>query len=237
MRPPIPWLRIFVEGVVIVGSILLAFGLEAWWDDRGERGLAQSELRQVREELRQNRDQLDSRITRLSQVEVMLTELRDDIRSRELGSPIVVVDTVLASLVFAPTHNPSTAAITQLLSSGRLSLLDDADLRNELSRWPGLWDDVQERQGETTGIVEDRVLPFFVAQDVDIGRSIELTQPWIRGLADSSALSGTTTIRISGGLGSIMGERLRALRLLIRYLVDFRTFEDELGTMIEDALH
>jgi len=25
----IPWLRVFVEGVVIVGSILLAFGIEA----------------------------------------------------------------------------------------------------------------------------------------------------------------------------------------------------------------
>ena len=28
MKPQIPWLRVFVEGVVIVGSILLAFGLQ-----------------------------------------------------------------------------------------------------------------------------------------------------------------------------------------------------------------
>ena len=33
MTRPIPWLRVFVEGVVIVGSILLAFGIDAWWDD------------------------------------------------------------------------------------------------------------------------------------------------------------------------------------------------------------
>ena len=33
----IPWLRVFVEGVVIVGSILLAFGIQAWWDERQER--------------------------------------------------------------------------------------------------------------------------------------------------------------------------------------------------------
>ena len=26
----IPWLRVFVEGVVIVASILLAFGIDAW---------------------------------------------------------------------------------------------------------------------------------------------------------------------------------------------------------------
>ena len=28
LTPQIPWLRVFVEGVVIVGSILLAFGID-----------------------------------------------------------------------------------------------------------------------------------------------------------------------------------------------------------------
>ena len=35
ISPPanrIPWLRIAVEGVLIVVSILLAFGIDAWWD-------------------------------------------------------------------------------------------------------------------------------------------------------------------------------------------------------------
>ncbi len=29
MKPQIPWFRVFVESVVIVGSILLAFGIDA----------------------------------------------------------------------------------------------------------------------------------------------------------------------------------------------------------------
>jgi hypothetical protein len=37
MKPPIPWLRVLIEGVVIVGSILLAFGIDAWWEGRQER--------------------------------------------------------------------------------------------------------------------------------------------------------------------------------------------------------
>ena len=32
LKAQIPWLRVRVEGVVIVGSILLAFGIDAWWD-------------------------------------------------------------------------------------------------------------------------------------------------------------------------------------------------------------
>ena len=30
-------MRAFIEGVVIVGSILLAFGIQAWWDGLQER--------------------------------------------------------------------------------------------------------------------------------------------------------------------------------------------------------
>ncbi len=33
----IQWPRFVIEGVVIVASILLAFGIEAWWENRQER--------------------------------------------------------------------------------------------------------------------------------------------------------------------------------------------------------
>ena len=37
LKPQMPWLRVFVEGVVIVGSILLAFGIDAAWEGVHER--------------------------------------------------------------------------------------------------------------------------------------------------------------------------------------------------------
>ena len=37
MDKPIPRLRVCVEGAVIVGSILLAFGIDAWWDGKQAR--------------------------------------------------------------------------------------------------------------------------------------------------------------------------------------------------------
>ena len=32
----IQWKRLFVEAVAIVGSILLAFAIDAWWEDRSD---------------------------------------------------------------------------------------------------------------------------------------------------------------------------------------------------------
>ena len=33
----IAWKRLAIEATVIVGSILLAFAIDAWWEERGER--------------------------------------------------------------------------------------------------------------------------------------------------------------------------------------------------------
>ncbi len=37
VRRDIDWPRLLAEGAAIVVSILLAFGIDAWWDDRQER--------------------------------------------------------------------------------------------------------------------------------------------------------------------------------------------------------
>ena len=37
MKQEIPWNKFVVEAFVIVGSILLAFAIDAWWDERQER--------------------------------------------------------------------------------------------------------------------------------------------------------------------------------------------------------
>ena len=60
MTRHVPWLRVFVEGVVIVGSILLAFGIQAWWDERGERRAQAEQIVTLRSEFRTARGTLES---------------------------------------------------------------------------------------------------------------------------------------------------------------------------------
>jgi hypothetical protein len=48
----VPWLRILAEGFAIVVSILLAFGIQAWWEDRQERAVETALLTGLVEDLR-----------------------------------------------------------------------------------------------------------------------------------------------------------------------------------------
>lgn len=60
-RPTIPWLRIFGEGIVIVVSILLAFGIEAWWQGRHERSDERQVLESLQQDFQENRVLLASK--------------------------------------------------------------------------------------------------------------------------------------------------------------------------------
>jgi uncharacterized membrane protein YqjE len=59
----LPLKRILVEGLVIVASILLAFGIDAAWDVRQERRTEDQLLRTLLAEIDVNREELDHRRT------------------------------------------------------------------------------------------------------------------------------------------------------------------------------
>jgi len=53
-NPPIEWRRLLVEGVVILVSILLAFGIDAWWEERQDADEANDQIDRVLAELETN---------------------------------------------------------------------------------------------------------------------------------------------------------------------------------------
>ncbi len=55
----VPWTRVLLEGAVIVLSVLLAFGIQAWWDDLSEAREETRLLRAVLEEARANQAMLE----------------------------------------------------------------------------------------------------------------------------------------------------------------------------------
>ena len=59
MNQEIQWKRYAVEAIVIVASILLAFAIDAWWDQRREAIEEQLALRDLEVELKQNLDAID----------------------------------------------------------------------------------------------------------------------------------------------------------------------------------
>ena len=140
-------MALFVEGVVIVGSILLAFAIDAWWEGRQERGEVGRDLMSVAQELRVNRESV---LWQLDEMERKLLGSAEVLRILEADrdAAITPLADTLAFLATStvPTLDPSSGALSTLIASGRLAFVDDEDVRGRLAGLGDLIADAIENQ-------------------------------------------------------------------------------------------
>ena len=160
----LPWARVVVEGGTIVLSILLAFGIDAWWAQRGDRQHLAAALDAVREEFEADRELL---VFQLSVERLILAGIDEVVAAMEpaLGSTVMIPDTLLAAaMIWAPTFDPPTAALDALISSGEVDRVQDPKLRSVLRAWPSALADVREEQlGARTTVAEQLWAPLLAS--------------------------------------------------------------------------
>lgn len=73
--------RLIIEGIAVVLSILLAFAIDAWWDEQKERSEEREVIESLYVEFEANRDEAESVISILEndiQSVMTLQQLTDD---------------------------------------------------------------------------------------------------------------------------------------------------------------
>ena len=132
----ISWLRLTVESVAIVASILLAFGIDAWWSDHQQREEEQLILGALLEEFQDNQISLDERTSFynaiLETTKLLLTLSGDPDRMLTLEE----MDRHLYNINwFDPGDRFGTPVLQSLVSSGDLSIISNPSLRTSLAKW------------------------------------------------------------------------------------------------------
>lgn len=185
LNEKINWYRIGIEGVVIVGSILLAFGIDAWWDGvQGERK-AQTGLTELLQDLAADSVELKSSATYAQHIEAFslwalshlkMTGIREDSASR-----------ALAFFFRQNPYQPVGSSYAGLRESSQLGLIADSRLRNAIISY---YETEQTQHVWRTEVLmtlqhnawEAAELDLQVATDSAtaefLGRSVELTRPW-----------------------------------------------------------
>jgi len=140
----IPWKRLSVEAAAIVVSILLAFAIDAWWNERQERAEEREVLESLYVEFEANRDEAASVISfhdREIQSVATLMELRQD---EILTLPAETVEIMIGSFAIARTFDAVRGSTDALHSSGNLGILRDRELREALTTFVNIVDDAAE---------------------------------------------------------------------------------------------
>ena len=151
--------------MVIVVSILLAFGIDAWWDGKQERRVERELLGAIQAEFSQNQRQLVRVVEHHAQIrEAVATVLE----AERLDCGEGLTATLRTAAWDWRTFNPINSATQSLIASGRLGLISDTGLSHQLAGWGSLLSDLNEaelRALEWRDVIAEYVAVNLSSQD------------------------------------------------------------------------
>ncbi|MBT8448223.1 MAG: hypothetical protein KJO69_00945 [Gammaproteobacteria bacterium] len=160
----IQWPRLLTEGLVIIASILLAFIIDAWWDNRQDRV-------QEREHLSSMKTEFEASIVGLEKVNGAVTthaknvqEFIKLLKSVPIGESVVVPSELLGAAITWRTSDVSTSTLNALIASGNLNLLQNVELRSKLVGFPAFLLDTTEDEVLVQHFAEHEMSTFLAKQ-------------------------------------------------------------------------
>ena len=138
--------RLVAEFGVIVIGVLVALLAESWWDERGERARERATLQRLSEELAGDSTQLAVWGDWLAIMEPSIAVARDVLDGGRPLSNSASLAMTYAAATEVTTRRP-IGTWDDLLASGRLADVSDADLRRAIVGFHGEFDALVEKGG------------------------------------------------------------------------------------------
>lgn len=202
--------KLALEGVVVVISILIAFALDAWWNDRQLQQETAEDLAIVQFELIENIRLIRVTTDIIDQVLAANNVLIAQLLTQPDSAMVEIDDTTVWWGIFNnPTLDLSFGATDAWIADGRLGALGSPILRQRLASVRGKVGDVVEEQQIARQISVRQIYPLIMDEIGDI----ELVQKIV-----SSGLQARqgTSVQVISGSGTIPIPNSNALRFLLR---------------------
>lgn len=233
-------LRLLAEALAIVVSILLAFWIDAWWEEHKERQAERTaienltvdfheNLRQLRMDRQRQREAMDAAVALLG----MVGPEPDAALSAETLAPLLV------SCLTNSSFEPRLGTLNSLIYSGRLQLLRDVRLRALLTEFPSAAQDLNDWQRVERQNTEQYMLRFtfdYVALP-DIMVALASSQPTDDSsinLGDKQRLTFAAS-RFDSDFSGLLGS-LRFEGMLTNRQVNLSMLIDRVNALEEHAL-
>ena len=225
MAGKIPWLRVLLEGAVIVGSILLALSLEAWWAEREVSREVSADLVGIDVELEANLDVLAFELDLLKRTVAASASMLESLGELPDAPFVTLSDTIAAmARLSSPTLDVSVGGVDALLASGRLPALRSPELRRRLAGLSSKIEDLTEDEYLGREVGWQQLNPaVYRSADLDVGYVVTaLFTERVPGLPlqGRSMISHPNSFEIRGALRTRMGWYGSAIREAEKLVVE-----------------
>lgn len=232
----LPWPRIVAESVVIVASILLAFAIDAWWQNRGERSQERELLLDLKRDFEASQAHLDDWLAGNRRVQQGTTRFLDALQAQALGDSFEVPLEWLVAAIGTPTYSPTDATLVAAAASGRLDLLRDEDLRQALAEWRQQFEDTAEDELLVRELVTHHLVELLGQQArLAIPFEPELHTGWFAGVRDLGG-EPAQSLRASLELEARLGQRVFYHGFVVSGLENIRQTQAHILDLLEANL-
>ncbi len=153
-------LRLLAEGTAIVASILLAFAIQAWWDEGQEKEDAERLLSSILVEYKTNVEAVKEANLHRQAVEDSIRQLFKLAAAPKDPDP-KVVDELIGALTYLGGPPVIWGSLESLVEGGRLPLIENIELRNRLTELHRFKHDFEATQTQELAVV-DKLVPFLL---------------------------------------------------------------------------
>lgn len=169
MSNQIPWQRLWVEGFVIVVSILLAFGIDAWWQNVGEQAAEAAAIAGIHQDFVAHSAVIDEALGYARAREDAAAQLFEAMRPQGGGTDPDVAQLIDEVWSYNDVRFQG-GTLESLFSGPGLTSLSDPELRQLLSAWRQEVSDFDQVNRETTSeiwLFVDYLSERFPIADLD----------------------------------------------------------------------
>ena len=156
----IPWKKVIVEATAIVASILIAFTIDAWWQNRTERIIELNYLQALQDDLLRSLEFLnEDEAVQQRQVEYLESLLLTNSDTRYSDELRRWIDDGLFDV---GTYQPQISALRDLESSGQSKIIRNPAIRRALASARQRIDSLEATQRDFQQSQQTLIDPFLV---------------------------------------------------------------------------
>jgi len=203
--------RAGAEIVIVVVGILIAFGLDSWWDSRKQVEWEYGQLELLRDEAQSNIEHIESVIEAHERTVADVGVILGFATQEPFGELAEFKNGVVSSLIQWRTSELSMGALDALLASGELGKLKNPELRASLAAWKSIALDAQEKENLARDFVEYVLTPALSDEEF-IAPAYEARPPYGN---TSELLKRSIVVGSSAKLRSLSAARLGHIRMAI----------------------
>jgi hypothetical protein len=158
----IPWKRISVEAAAIVASILLAFAIDAWWQERGEHDREREILIALLDDFEKSKSSIEEGRNFHIAVQRSNKRLLELAVSGDVMLSSIEINRLISDLTWWDSQPRFfTGALNSLIYGGELSVIKDDRLRQELADWPSEIQRTESLRSQDYDFFLNVILPYL----------------------------------------------------------------------------